>query len=1094
MNCTVCGFEVESGFAFCPKCGTPQPRTCASCGYPCPADFAFCPKCGAALSGAIDPSPQSDALASRTSRPQPSSPAFVSSSPEPRPETEADRRIVTALFADLCGYTTLGEQIDPEMLQALQNEIFEELSAAVGAHGGYVDKFIGDALLALFGAPVAHEKDPERALCAALEMQQRMARIEEHWRARLGQPLTIHIGVNTGPVVTGTVGAGGSKSYSVTGDTVNTAQRLQAMAGSGEILVGGVTRRLTQHAFSFSSLGTMPLRGKAEETPVYRLEASVAAPPTARGLDAYGIHIPMIGRDGELASLSRCLDAIRDGATQLVRVVGDAGIGKTRLVDAFLDRVRADPDLDGITIRQTACSSLGEPSYGTLAAMLRCAYQIDSMDSLERSRSLLHSGLTGLGLPVDAIERLQPFFLFVLGFGDPDGALKHLEPDQLRRQIFHAVRTLFDRRMEQSPLLLVIEDLHWADRVSLEALRFIMDRIERRRLMLLVTHRPGFETEVLSSARASQTTLRLDLLADPDTGSLLSSAFGPDVLPANLRDKIIDRAEGNPFFMEEILRTLIETGALRRDGDHWEATSNVEAAETPLGIQAMMLARIDRLAPSARRLAQAASVIGHRFDSTILRALPIGITDIDDGLQRLCEADIIEELTDMRAQTPPRYAFRQRLLHEVVYDNLLLRRRTELHGAVGQALERRYGNTPEHLEQLIELGHHFAASSDKARGAQYLTEAGDLARKAYANEDALRLYDRAHSAALAAGGEAGRTPSERYADLCSLTGRNAEARDRYDELFKAYSDDSDVPRAARVLRKLGQLAFDSGDRDRATACFTQAAALLEGIDAPIEFAHLMQRQGHLAFRTGDCEMAVRWAERALECANHLPTGTDAAGKAEIALAVARAFNTKGVALARLRRTGEAVLMVERSVEVALAANHLNTACRGYTNLGVLYTTIDPALSIDVCKRGYEMAKRIGDLGHQARLLTNLAVAYCTFTDRCMQEGLPAVEEAIAIDRALGQRDHLPVPLLVLGQIRQCHGASKAARENYLEALELVRDSAEAQLLFPCYDGLATLCLDLNELDEAERYFELAQGVCAKHGLDPEALIVLPFLD
>ncbi|MBD9373006.1 AAA family ATPase [Rhizobium sp. ARZ01] len=1094
MNCTACGFEVESGFAFCPKCGTPQPRACGSCGYFCPPDFAFCPKCGAGLTGSAGSTTRKQIPTDQGSgRPQPASVAFTKLSPEPRPEAEADRRIVTVLFADLCGYTTLGERIDPEMLLALQNEIFEELSATVATHGGYVDKFIGDALLALFGAPVAHEKDPERALCAALDMQQRMARIEEHWRASLGQPLTIHIGVNTGPVVTGTVGAGGSKSYSVTGDTVNTAQRLQAMAGSGEILVGALTRRLTQHAFSFASLGTMPLRGKAGETPVYRLEAPVAAPPTARGLDAFGIEIPMIGRDGEMASLLRCLDAIREGATQLVRVVGDAGIGKTRLVEAFLDRVRADPDLAGITIRETACSSLGEPSYGTLAAMLRCAYQIDSMDSLERSRSLLRSGLTNLGLTEDTIERLEPFFVFVLGFGDPDSALKHLEPDQLRRQIFHAVRTLFDRRMEQSPLLLVIEDLHWADGVSLEALRFIMDRMERRRLMLLVTHRPGFETEMLSSARASQTTLRLDLLSDGDAEAILSRTFGPNVLPAGLQDTIIARAEGNPFFLEEILRTLIETGALRHEGDHWEASSGAADAETPLGIQAMMLARIDRLPQDARRLAQVASVIGHRFDSTLLKALPLGVVDIDDSLLRLCEADIIEELADMRTQAP-RYAFRQKLLHEVVYDNLLLRRRTELHGAVGEALEHRYGNTPEHLEQLIELGHHFAASSDKARGARYLTTAGDLARKAYANEDALRLYARALSAAEAAGGDAWRAPSERYADLGYLTGHVEEARNRYDGLYGAYRDADDISGAARILRKLGQLAFDSGDRDRATACFTQAAALLEGIDAPIELAHLMQRQGHLAFRTGDWETAVRWAERALECANHLPTGTDAAGKAQIALAVARAFNTKGVALARLHRTGEAVQMVERSVEVALAANHLNTACRGYTNLGVLYTTIDPALAIDVCKRGYEMAKRIGDLGQQARLLTNLAVAYCTFTDRCMQEGLPAVEEAITIDRALGQRDHLPVPLLVLGQIRQCHGASKAARENYLEALELVRDSAEAQLLFPCYDGLATLCLDLNELDEAERYFELAQGVCAKHGLDPEALIVLPFLD
>ncbi|MDF1634455.1 adenylate/guanylate cyclase domain-containing protein [Mycoplana sp. MJR14] len=1090
MKCAACGFTVEDGFAFCPKCGAPQQKQCPSCGQVSPPDYAFCPKCGTSLAPAAR---QAGRSAVRRSGGKPSRRQAVPERPPPRAEeAEADRRIVTALFADLCGYTTLSEKIDPEVLQALQNEIFEELSAAVTAEGGYVDKFVGDALLALFGAPVAHERDPERALRAALDMRTRMARIEDRWRARLGEPLALHIGVNTGPVVAGAVGAGGSKSYSVTGDTVNTAQRLQAMAGFGEILVGAVTRRLTEHAFAFATLGTTTLRGKAGETPVFRLEAVLDAPPTARGLASFGIDTAMIGRDPELAALLRCLEFVRAGATQLVRIVGDAGVGKTRLVETFLDRVRAEqPD---ITIRQTACSSLGEASYGTLAAALRRAYQIDPAASLDHTRPLLVAGLKDLGLPADEIRRLEPLFLFVLGFGDPDDTLRHLEPDQLRRQIFHAMRILFERRMEQAPMLVVIEDLHWADSVSIDALRFIMDRMVGRRLMLLVTHRPGFETEMLNSARASQTTLRLSPLAIPEAEALLEQALGGDVLPHALRDRIVERAEGNPFFIEEILRTLIETGVLHREAAGWEVEATAAETGTPLGIQAMMLARIDRLPGDARRLAQVAAVIGHSFDVELLKALPCGVGDIAASLQQLGEADIVEELVDIPSHAAPRYAFRQKLLQEVFYDNLLLRRRTELHGAIGTLLERRFGTAPQHMNQLIELGYHFAASSEKEKGVRYLTAAGDLARMANANADALRLYARALSAAEAAGGDAWREPGERYADLCHPTGRSEEARHLYDDLLAEAKAKADVAAEARILRKLGQLAFDTGDRERATACFAEAAHLLEGVDAPIELAHLMQRQGHLAFRAGDYRRAMLFADRALECANHLTSHPGAAEKAEIALAIARAFNTKGVALARLGKTRDAVEMVERSVKIALDANHLNTACRGYTNLGSLYTTIDPARAIDVCQRGYEMARQIGDLGHQARLLTNLAAAYCTFTDRCLSEGLPAVEEALSIDRALGLRDHLPVPLLVLGQIRQCHGAIAAAREHYLEALALVRDSAEAQLLFPCYDGLATLCLETNELSEAERYFELAQQVCAQHGLDPDALMVLPFLD
>ena len=215
---------------------------------------------------------------------------------------------------------------------------------------------------------------------------------------------------------------------------------------------------------------------------------------------------------------------------------------------------------------------------------------------------------------------------------------------------------------------------------------------------------------------------------------------------------------------------------------------------------------------------------------------------------------------------------------------------------------------------------------------------------------------------------------------------------------------------------------------------------------------------------------------------------------EAALVTAEALNTKGVALARLGRSSEALREVERSVEVAEAAGLPGAACRGYTNLSVLYTTINPARAIDVCRRGLEVARRIGDLGFQARLLANLAVACCTFTDRCSDEGVPAAERAIEIDRALDQREHLSVPLIVLGQIHQCHGKPELAVGLYNEALEVARETGEPQLLFPCYDGLATLNLDRDDLAEADRYFALAQDVCAQHGLDPEALVVLPFLD
>ncbi|ESZ55753.1 AAA family ATPase [Mesorhizobium sp. C120A] len=1094
MNCSGCGFEIEGGYAFCPKCGRRQPVPCASCGYACAPDFEFCPKCGASVGAAAKAAERPAPTPSRTiAQPSRAPSPNIESEEGPHSVSDADRRTVTVLFADLCGFTTLSEQLDPEVMQALQNELFKELTAAVQGFGGFVDKFIGDALLALFGAPVAHEDDPERALRAALDMIARTARLGESTR-HSGSPLLLHIGINTGPVVTGGLGIGTAKSYSVTGDTVNTAQRLQSLAAPGEVLVGELTHRLTRHAFSYESLGDVVFRGKAGSVLVHRLDAPLAAPRAARGLEALGLSAPIIGRDAELNRMLASLDLACGGSAQLVRLVGEAGIGKSRLVKEFVARVGDEDRFRNVAVRQATCSPLGEQSFGALGAVVRSAAGMMQNDNGDEMRGKLAALLADLGLQGEEAKRLMPLLYHVLGLGDPDATLQHVEPEQLRRQILYAVRTIMERRLALSPLLIVVEDLHWADSVSLEALRFVMDRLERTRLMLLVTHRPASDNDQLDSSRVSHTALRLSPLDSDDGRRLVAALFGESWVNAagGLLDQILERAGGNPLFLEEIVRGLIDRGVLVREGQQWRTVAGEVATGIPATIQAMLLARVDRLPQEVRRLAQEAAVIGPRFDATLLKAVAADPGRLEAGCELLCDAEIIEEVAGSGSVSSQSYRFTQTLLQDVIYQNLLLQRRTDIHRRVGAALEQLCGDKPERFEDLAVLGHHFAQSAERERGAHYLQAAGDRAGMIYANDDALRFYERA----LTALGAIGQTPlklaiAERIADLSGPAGRREIAHRHYEAVLQAYRESADRVAAARVLRKIGRLFWDVGKRDDAESRYAEAAALLDGADAPIEQAHLWQERGRQAFRSGDHTLAAKWADAALDCVRSLTTehvSDDAT------LVTAEALNTKAVALARLGRNHEAVREVERSIELAEAAGLLGAACRGYTNLGVLYTTIDPAKAMEVCRRGLEVARRIGDLGFQARLLANLAVACCTFTDRCPTEGVPAAEKAIEIDRALDQREHLPVPLIVLGQIHQCNGHPELAIGLFHEALEVARETGEPQLLFPCYDGLATLNLDLDNLAEAERYFSLAQGICAQHGLDPEALVVLPFLD
>jgi adenylate cyclase len=497
-------------------------------------------------------------------------------------------------------------------------------------------------------------------------------------------------------------------------------------------------------------------------------------------------------------------------------------------------------------------------------------------------------------------------------------------------------------------------------------------------------------------------------------------------------------------------------------------------------------------------------VVGPVFSERLLREVAAEPESLHDALALLVDASLLTDASQpfgAQARTSAgqgQYRFCHGLFHEAAYQNLLVRRRTELHTRIGRALERLCGDTPQRLEDLEALGHHFGLSVDKARGARYLVAAGDWARRIYANADAIRLYERALETLEACDGcDAERlVVHERLGELLSLTGQRAAALFHLAAARAGYSGAGDLPGQARVLRKIGALHWAAGDRTEAVRCTEEGLRLIEGGPEHVERAHLYQERGQMAFRSGDNHGAVLWAERALAHAERIAAGTAAAmddERRETSRAMSLALNTLGVTLARLDRPAEALAHLERSVSIAREANLLQAECSGLANLGVLYSTLDPARAIATCERGLATAKRIGDLGLQSRLYANLAVAYCGLTNRCDERGIEAAQTAIELDRQLAQLDHLAVPLIVLAQIYQCHGEPARALGHYQEAMALAESVGEPQLLFPCYDGLATLYLDMGEADRADHYMRKAQEVCERARLEPDALTVLPFL-
>ena len=834
------------------------------------------------------------------------------------------------MFADLADFTSISENLDPEDVRALQDDLHRATRDVVSEFDGFLEKFVGDAALSVFGAPIAHEDDPERALRAALALLGSIEGLNEKWRAIVSRPLGLHIGINTGPVVAGALGAEGDTAYAVTGDTVNTAARLQSAAGIGQVLVGPATYRLTQHLFSFEPVGELEMKGKANPISAYRLSGERKVMTGARGLATFGLTAPLIGRARELDQIVDAFDLTNVGRAQVVRVVGDAGSGKTRLVEEFLNLLEKSNRLSGVAVRRATCSSLGDQTYGVLAQLVRDGYGIEHSDDLQTAHEKLRAGFRGIEASKDDIQQMVPFLGHVLGL-DSDGAgFGGLEPEQLKRQIFMAARSMFEYRLQTGPVIILVEDLHWSDDASVEVLRYLVDRLDDQRLLILLTHRPAFDAVQLATSRTSQSAIRLSPLSIDDSRSLITSLFGASAanMPEKLRRFVTERAGGNPFYIEEILRSLIEKNVLHLENGVWECTDAVEIPDIPLTIQGLLLSRLDRLPDSVRRLTQEASVLGVVFGRSLLQAVANEPDDVEDCLEALREAELIEEagLTMSAAgdEHDQRFRFTHAIVQEVVYQNLLMRRRTDLHGRAGLALEEMCGARAQRLEDVDALAYHFSRSRDKTKGIHYLVAAGDWARRSFANGDAVRHF-RAALETIDQSGDAADQRNivlERLADMLGQLGERDEAVAHFETVLGASAEADDVLTQARIYRKLAGLHWEAGARNLALSNLRAALALIGEDGNAAERGHLCHEMGRLAFRSGDNELAIDWASKALNAARPIAESAadgDAVADEEsthAAAVVAEAFNTIGVAKARLGDSTAAVSEVERSLEVA----------------------------------------------------------------------------------------------------------------------------------------------------------------------------------
>jgi class 3 adenylate cyclase/tetratricopeptide (TPR) repeat protein len=654
-----------------------------------------------------------------------------------RAAAEGERRLVTVLFADVVGSTALAERLDPEDMRHVIERATGIMLEHVERAEGVVNQFTGDGVMALFGAPLALEDAPRRAVQAALGMQRALGALGDELRAGRGIDLRVRIGVHTGLVVVGDMGNERRTEYMAVGDTTNVAARLQTLAAPGTVVVSEATQRLVATFFVLRDLGPQTVKGKAEPVHAFEVVGERAVRDRIDALAAGGL-TPLAGRARELGVLRDAFDAACDGHGQVLFVVGEAGLGKSRLLWEFRQSLAGKPH-DWIEGRCAAFG--GATAFLPVVDALRRLFGIDDRDGETEAIAKVDATVAEIG---NGIDWTRPYLRLLLSLPAGDPAVEALDAAGRRSESFRALKAVMLQMAARRPIVIACEDLHWADPASLEYIGFLADAVPAARVLLVLTHRPGFRQPF--GDRSYHHRIVLDTLGAADTAAMARAVLGAQTLPPALAELIARKAEGNPLFVEEVTKALAEQGVVRLEGDALVLAGDVPDTAIPDSIHGVLMARLDHLAEEQRRALQTASVIGREFALRLLAR----VSEVGAGVSGLVnELRALELVYEKVAHPELAYMFKHALTHDVAYESMLVQHRRRLHRMIGLTIEELYADRlAEHYETLAL---HFERGEDWERAFRYHRLAAVKARDGYANQAVIEHA----TAALALAGRLG---------------------------------------------------------------------------------------------------------------------------------------------------------------------------------------------------------------------------------------------------------------------------------------------------------------------------------------------------
>lgn len=805
IECAACGHTNRAEAKFCEECGTPVSLICGQCSAELRPNAKFCDRCGHAVA-------------------HPAKGHGAALEPARSGRAEGERRIVSVLFADAAGHTTTSEQLDEEDVYNLMQGCFARMQQAVERYGGNVNQYTGDGILALFGAPVAYEDSARRAVAAGLEMQELLEAYSKEIAKKHPVTCRFRVGVNSGPVVIGSISEKLDLDLAAVGDTVNLASRMQTLAEPGTVYLTESAFNAARDSIDCVCLGPMAIKGKARTVTVYRaVEVRKAYSRIGAALDR-GL-TPYVGREHEQEMLHAYLEKAEEGHGQVVLISGEAGIGKSRTVYEFRRLLQNRP----LRWLEGQCISFGENiPYLPAIDILKSAFAVADGDSAENVAEKIALGVSGWS---ENAKQFVPYIRYLLGVAQPGDKVVDLDPRERRAGFFDAFRAVVRESAKDARVVIAVEDLHWIDERSDEILRAMVDAIAGLPVLVLLTARPGYRSSLgdrLHVNRISLTHLKRD-----DGLRLAEQALGAEGLPSELHQLIAGKAEGNPFYIEEVIRSLVESGAIRKEGATYAIETSVDRIHIPNTIHEVILARIDRLQPAAKEAMQLASVIGREFTARLLNR----ISDLEDAL-----SDTLEELKSLEliyesGYLPElSYMFKHALTHDVAYSTLLHERRRHLHRTVASAIELLFEDRlSEHYEALA---HHYEAAEEWERALDYLAKSAVKSAHAFANAEAIGFYSRAVDVARRLGRNA-QPGLERLLEERAAVHQNRDdfslAIKDIEELTAIAHERGDSETECKLFARLGELHWLAHNNEESLSALEKARTMAEGLSNEAKF-------------------------------------------------------------------------------------------------------------------------------------------------------------------------------------------------------------------------------------------------------------------